>query len=158
MSLKSFVFAATSAAALTLAGAAMAGGMMVEDAYARVSTKMSASGAAFMQIMNDTGADDRLIDVRSDVAERVELHTHQGDANGVMKMVHVEEGFAVPAGEVHMLKRGGDHVMFLGLTQTLHHGDVVPLTLVFEKAGEINVEVPVDLERKPGHGGMKHNN
>jgi copper(I)-binding protein len=156
MSFKSFVFAATSATAITLAGAAMAGGMMVQDAYARVSTKMSASGAAFMQIMNHTGADDRLVDARSDVAERVELHTHLSDANGVMKMVHVEEGFAIPAGETHMLKRGGDHVMFLGLKESLHHGDVVSLTLVFEKAGEVSVEVPVDLERKPNHGGMKH--
>ncbi|MEL0437510.1 copper chaperone PCu(A)C [Phycobacter sp. K97] len=156
MSFKSFVFAASSVAALTLAGAAMAGGMMVHDAYARVSTKMSASGAAFMQIMNHTGADDRLINARSDVAERVELHTHLSDANGVMKMVHVEEGFAIPAGETHMLMRGGDHVMFLGLKETLHHGDMVPLTLVFEKAGEVSVDVPVDLERKPGHGGMMH--
>lgn len=156
MSFKSYVFAATSAVAMTLAGAAMAGGMMVEDAYARVSTKMSASGAAFMQIMNHTGADDRLIDARSDVADRVELHTHQSDANGVMKMVHVEEGFAIPAGETHMLKRGGDHVMFLGLKQTLHHDDSVPLTLVFEKAGEVTLDVPVDLERKPAHGEMMH--
>ena len=117
---------------------------------------MSASGAAFMQIMNHTGADDRLVDARSEVAERVELHTHLSDANGVMKMVHVEEGFAIPAGESHMLKRGGDHVMFLGLKESLHHGDVVSLTLVFEKAGEVSVEVPVDLERKPNHGGMKH--
>lgn len=154
MSFKTLVLAA--ATSLTFAGAVSAEGageMMVHDAYARASTKVAVSGAAFMEIVNHTGEDDRLIGVRSEISERVELHTHIGDANGVMKMVHVEEGFALPAGETHMLKRGGDHVMFLGLKQPLEQGDVLPVTLVFEKAGEKTIEVIVDLERKPAHGG-----
>ncbi|MGR3759930.1 copper chaperone PCu(A)C [Roseobacteraceae bacterium NS-SX3] len=157
MSLKT-LFAAT-AAAITLAFASIAGDMqkiMVEDAYARVSTANAKSGAAFMQVVNHGEADDRLVDVRSDIAARVELHTHMDQGDGVMKMVHVEEGFAIPAGETRMLKRGGDHVMLMGLKQELKHGDVVALTLVFEQAGEVALEVPVDLERKPGHGGMGH--
>ncbi|KIC14813.1 copper chaperone PCu(A)C [Leisingera sp. ANG-Vp] len=158
MSLKSVVLAAAAAAAF--AASAFAGDahkIMVHDQYARVSSPTAKAGAAFMEIMNHTGEDDRLIDVRSDVAARVQLHTHQEDANGVMKMMHVEEGFAVAAGETHMLKRGGDHVMFMGLSQSLNHGDVVKVTLVFEKAGEIEVEVPVDLERKAeGHGHGDH--
>ncbi|MEX0303014.1 MAG: copper chaperone PCu(A)C [Leisingera sp.] len=158
MSLKSVVLAAAAAAALaTSAFAGDAHKIMVHDPYARVSSPTAKAGAAFMEIMNHTGEDDRLIDVRSDAAARVQLHTHQEDANGVMKMMHVEEGFAVPAGATHMLKRGGDHVMFMGLSQALHHGDVVKVTLVFEKAGEVEIEVPVDLERKAeGHGDMDH--
>ncbi|KIC12317.1 copper-binding protein [Leisingera sp. ANG-M1] len=154
MSLKSVVLAAAAAAAFaTSAFAGDARKIMVHDPYARVSSPTAKAGAAFMEIMNHTGEDDRLIDVRSDAAARVQLHTHQEDANGVMKMMHVEEGFAVPAGAAHMLKRGGDHVMFMGLTQGLNHGDVVKVTLVFEKAGEIEIEVPVDLERKAeAHG------
>ena len=158
MSLKSVVFAA--AAAVAAAGSAFAGdamNIMVHDQYARVSSPTAKAGAAFMEIMNNGGEDDQLIDVRSDVAARVQLHTHMESGEGVMKMMHVEEGFAVPAGETHMLQRGGDHVMFMGLKQALNHGDVVKLTLVFEKAGEIEVEVPVDLERKAeGHGQMDH--
>lgn len=153
MSLKATLIAA--AAALTLAGAAAADGakIMVHDQYARVSTKMATSGAAFMEIMNMGAEADQLVAVRSDIAARVELHTHMENADGVMKMMHVEEGFAIPAGGSHMLQRGGDHVMFLGLKQQLNHGDIVPLTLVFEQAGEISIEIPVDLERKAGHGG-----
>lgn len=162
MSLKSVVFAA--AAVLSFAGsvAAEEAKIMVHDQYARVATKMSTSGAAFMEIMNMGAEADQLIEARSDVAKRVELHTHMESGDGVMKMVHVEEGFTIPASGSHVLQRGGDHVMFMGLKQELNHGNVVTVTLVFKNAGEVNIEVPVDLERKPAHGGghghMKHSN
>lgn len=157
MSFKSLAAAAAAAAAFLLTGPALAGDMapiMVQDAYARASTQMSTSGAAFMVLTNHGDQDDRLVAASSDVAERVELHTHIQDANGVMKMVEIEGGIALPAGGSHALQRGGDHIMFLGLTRPLDHGDIVNLTLSFEKAGEIAVEVPVDLERKPMHGKM----
>ena len=51
-----------------------------------------------------------------------------------------------------MLQRGGDHVMLMGLNQSPAQGDEITITLVFETAGEIEVTVPVDLERKPEHG------
>ena len=154
MSFKSTLFAA--AAALSLAVPALAGDIMVQDPYARTSTMMSKSGAAFMVLMNHGAEDDRLIGASSDVAKRVELHTHIEDANGVMQMVEVEEGFPIPAGGMHALARGGDHVMFMGLNRTLEQGDIVTLTLTFEKAGDMTIEVPVDLERKP-MGGMNMN-
>ncbi|MBK1635173.1 copper chaperone PCu(A)C [Rhodovulum adriaticum] len=133
--------------ALGLAGPALAGEIAITDPYARASTMMSKSGAAFMVIENAGTQDDRLVAATSDVAAKVELHTHEEDANGVMRMVEVEEGFAIPAGGQHVLARGGDHVMFLGLTRPLEQGDMVSVTLTFEKAGEMVVEVPVDLER-----------
>ena len=157
MSFKSTCIAAL--AATTMALPVFAGDMskiIVDDSYARVSTAESKSGAAFMMIMNHTDADDRLIAVSTDIAERAELHTHKEDANGVMKMMHVEEGFAVAAGGMHSLERGGDHIMLMGLTQSLAHGDTVSVTLTFEKAGDITVDIPVDLERKPDHGAMNH--
>ncbi|MGR3636430.1 MAG: copper chaperone PCu(A)C [Shimia sp.] len=156
MSLKVITLAALAATAIGAAVPALAE-IKVEDAYARVSTPMSKSAAAFMVISNDGDTADRLVDVISDISKRTELHTHKDDGNGNMSMVHVEEGFEVPAGGEHVLTRGGDHVMFMGLGNGLAHGDVVPLTLVFENAGEISIEVTVDLERKPEHGKMmKH--
>ena len=155
MSLIKTAFAAI--AAVSFALPAFAGDIMIEDPYARASTGMSKSGAAFMIIKNMGEADDRLVAAASDVAMRVELHTHISDANGVMKMVQVEEGFAIPAGGAHALQRGGDHVMFMGLNRPLEQGDTVTVTLTFEKAGEMTVDVPVDLERQPMHGGMQMN-
>lgn len=143
-------------AATSLALPAFAEGMMVNDPYVRSSTPSSVTGAAFFTLMNDTGSDDRLIGASSDIAEKVELHTHIEDENGVMKMTHLEDGIAVAAGEMHAFERGGDHIMFMGLSAPLEQGATVDVTLTFEKAGEVQVQIPVDHERKPDHGAMKH--
>lgn len=144
MSLIKSLLAAT---AVAFALPAFAGDITVKDPYARVSAAMSKSGAAFMEIVNAGSEDDRLVSAASEIADRVELHTHKADSAGVMQMIHVPEGFAIPAGSTHALARGGDHVMFLGLRESLEQGDTVKVTLTFEKAGEIVVDVPVDLQR-----------
>lgn len=147
-----------SLAALLLATTAHAD-MMIDDAYARASTANAKSGAAFMMITNHSEEGDRLIAAASDAAKRVELHTHI-EKDGVMNMVHVEEGFAFEAGETVALERGGKHVMLMGLTQPLNDGEMVKVTLTFEKAGDVEVEIPIDLKRKPKKAmgqGMKHN-
>ncbi len=148
------------AAAILAAGVAFAhDGVHVENAYAITSGPGAMSGAVFFEIVNhSTTAPDRLISASSDVAQRVELHTHLIDANGVARMVEVEDGFAVAPGETHVLERGGDHVMLMGLTRPLADGDIFELKLVFEREGEVVVEVPVDLDRatapmQHGHGG-----
>ncbi len=160
MSLKSTAFTALAAFTLTLAAPAMAQEIHVLDPYARSASPMAKTGAAFMQIENIGDADDRLIAASSPAATMVQLHTHR-EVDGVMKMVQVEEGFVVPAGETIFLQRGGDHVMLMGLTEPFEQGKTIPLTLVFETSGEIEIEVPVDLAREAGQGhdqghGHKH--
>tara|TARA_R110002110_G_scaffold92155_41_gene240019 strand:+ start:1589 stop:2050 length:462 start_codon:yes stop_codon:yes gene_type:complete len=148
----------TAAVAATLLATPAFAEIIVRDAYVRSSTPSSVTGAAFMVLMNDGAEDDRLIAATSDVAGRVELHTHIEDENGVMKMTEIEGGLNVPAGSMHMLQRGGDHVMFMGLNAPLEQGGAVAVTLTFEKAGDVQVMIPVDHERKPDHGAMKHGN
>jgi copper(I)-binding protein len=145
-------------AVLSLAGVASAD-IVINDAYARSSGPAAMAGAAFMEIVNTGAEDDRLVAVRSDAAKKVELHTHIAGEDGVMKMRDVEGGFPVPAGGHALLARGGDHVMFMGLNGPFEQGATVPVTLVFEKAGEIAVEIPVDLERQEpamDHSRTKH--
>ncbi len=133
-------------------------GVQIENPYARVSSPKAASGAIFLTIANHAATDDRLLSAASDVAERVQLHTHNMTAEGVMQMIHVETGFVIPAKGEHALDRGGDHVMLLGLTRSLKPGDIISLTLTFENAGNIIVEVPVnnDVAAGAGHDGMDH--
>lgn len=119
-------------------------GVQINDAYTLTMGGVGASGAVFLEITNHAAVDDRLIDAKSDVAEKVELHTHKDDGNGVMQMLHVPEGFVIPAHGAHALERGGDHVMLMGLKQELKDGDIVALTLVFELAGTVQIEAPVD--------------
>ena len=145
MKLRNILFAAI--VAVITGTSLLAADVMVMDAYARVASKVAKSGAAFMMIHNHSHQDDRLIAASSDVAKRVELHTHL-EENGVMKMTKLEDGMPVPAGGMHALKRGGDHVMFMGLTRSLEHRDMFELTLTFEHAGDVTLTVPVDLERQ----------
>lgn len=138
----------------------------IHDAYARSATKVAKTGAAFFEVVN-TGAADQLIGVSSDVAPKVELHTHMDMGEGVFKMMHVEEGFSIPADGMHALMRGGDHVMFMGLVKGFEDGETVSITLHFKNAGDVPVEIAVDNARKPsemmdhskmGHDDMKKSN
>lgn len=119
----------------------------VEEPYLRSSLPTSTSGAAFLALRNMTGQDDRLIGARSDLSGRVELHTHSEDANGVMRMGEIEDGVPLADGETHVFARGGDHLMFMGLDAPLEQGQLVPVTLIFETAGEVEIIIPVDLDR-----------
>jgi copper(I)-binding protein len=138
MSLKSTLVATLTA--FTLATPALAE-IEIHEPYARSSNAMA--GAAFMMIHNSGDADDHLLDVTSDAAQRVELHTHIEDENGVMRMVHVKEGFVLPAGGDILLQRGSNHIMFMGLTAPFVQDDVITIILVFENSGEVTVEIPV---------------
>lgn len=131
-------------------------GVVVEGAYVRSNGASAKAGAAFMVIKNYNATDDRLIAVTTDVANKAELHTHIEGHDGVMLMRPDKDGFEVPAGGDAHLKRGGDHVMMMGLKHALKQGDTVSITLTFEKAGEITVQVPVDLNRKPASDEAHH--
>lgn len=144
---------AASLAALFALPALACDGFEVHDAYARTSTAMSQTGAAFMVIHNHGETDCHITGARSEIAARTELHTHSEDAQGVMRMIHVEEGFPLPVDGEVILERGGHHVMFMGLNQALAQGDVVEVTFTFADGAEKTVDVTVDLERAAtGHG------
>ncbi len=124
-------------------------GIEITDAYFRAPGKMAKAGAAFMRIVNRSGQADRLIGARSDMAKMVQTHTHVAADDGVVKMRHVPEGFEIPAGGERLLARGGDHLMFMGLTRPVIDGQKVTVTLLFERAGEVTVEMPIDLKHVP---------
>ena len=142
-------FLAGSVFLMFLGSLASAQDIKITDAYARSAGKMAKSGAAFLVIENLSGTEDRLMEVWSDAAKRVQLHTHVKGDDGVMKMRHVEQGFGIPAQGQHVLKRGGDHIMFMGLVTPWEDGDVLNVTLHFEKAGDVPVAIPVDQNRNP---------
>lgn len=154
MSFKSVVLSALTAASFAVPAFAE---IEFHDQFARSSNP--AAGAAFMIIHNHGDTDDRLLGVSSDIAARVELHTHIEDANGVMRMTHIEEGFDLPAGGEIAMVRGAEHVMFMGLSEPMEQGDVIEVTFEFEQAGDITIEIPVDQDRAAdpaGHEGHGH--
>lgn len=153
--------------ALALAGCAwpvlaQGTGPKVSDAWARPTVQGQQGGGGFMTITGGAVAD-RLVGARAAVAERMELHTMAMEGN-VMRMREVP-AIDVPAGGTVKLAPGGLHLMFMGLKQPLANGSTVPVTLRFEKAGEMTVELKVmprpmgGAEARhdhKGHGGHKH--
>ena len=127
--------------------------VMAKEAWARSRTPTAKVGGAFMMLHNMGKEDDRLIGARSPISGRTEVHTTKM-TDGVMKMIHLKEGIEVKAGETVMLKPGGYHVMFMGLKEPMSEGKTFPVTLIFQKAGE--VEVMVSVKKAGAMGGMKH--
>ncbi len=137
---------------------ALSQNIQIGHQYARAASPIAKTGAAFMHIMNMGDEDDQLIAVITDAARNPELHTHIME-DGIAKMREVEGGFTVPAGGATILERGGLHIMMMGLTQRFVQGEMISLTLVFEKAGEVTIEVPIDNERQEtpmDHSTMDH--
>ncbi len=114
------------------------------------------AGGAFLSIENKGAAADRLLSASSPVAKTVEIHNHIKDGD-IMRMRPVD-GIDLPAGGKVELKPGGYHVMLMGLNKPLKEGERFPLTLQFEKAGKIDVEIAVDKPGAgtPAHGEHKH--
>ncbi len=137
------------------------GDLTISDAWSRETTPAQKAGAGYMIVRNAGSSDDRLVAAAAAVAERVELHTHIME-DGVAKMRQVE-AIDVPAGGEAKLAPGGLHIMFIGLTGPLEEGTSFPLTLTFENAGAVEVEVPIrdvragaDMGGHNDHGTMNH--
>ncbi len=128
------------------------GPVAIHDPYARASGRMAQMGGVFMGVENRSDRELHIVGARSDAARKTQLHTTIMQ-DGVMRMIHLEDGVRIAPGEIHWFKRGGDHIMLMGLRRPLENGDKVHVVLIFEKAGEHGFDVPVDNER--GGPGMK---
>ncbi len=114
--------------------------VVVSDPWARASILASRPGAAYVTAESDE--DDRLIGASTPIADRVMIHAVETDANGVGRMVH-RETLDLLAGEAVNFAPGGMHLMLMDLSEKLVEGSTFPLTLHFEAAGEVTVDVPV---------------
>jgi len=99
------------------------------------------NGAVYATLVNPGKESDALVAATSNAADTVELH-ESFQATGMMKMRRVEK-IDVPAGERVEMQPGGYHIMLLNLTRELKPGEVVDLTLHFQRAGKIAVGAQV---------------
>ncbi len=121
--------------------------------YARPTRDGQLVSGGYLKLTNK-GPADRLLSASSPVAGATEIHSMTMDGN-VMKMRQVD-AIELASGQTVELKPGGYHLMLMGLKAPLKAGDKVPLTLKFEKAGEvvvtINVEEPkLQTDAAPDH-------
>lgn len=149
--MKSIAIAAALLLGLSVAGGAAAADIEVVNPFMRAAPMAGGTGAAFMTIHNHGGAD-RLVSVAADISKSVELHTHVKDGD-IYRMRKVE-ALTLPEHGSAELKPGGDHIMFIGLNAPVKEGTTVSLTLTFEKAGKVAVQLPVQAAgaMAPGAG------
>jgi periplasmic copper chaperone A len=158
--MRTHIAAALAASLLTAAATAAIAheftreGVTVAHPWARATPGGAKVGGAYLEIKAAAGKGDRLIGARSPVAGGAEIHNHVMDG-GVARMRRVE-AIIVPAGKSVVLEPGGYHVMLVDLKQPLKQGDLIKLTLVFERVGEIEVDATVEPIGATGPHGFDH--
>ena len=131
------------------------GDLVVEQPVAAASAKLAKTGAGYMAITNTGDMPDRLLAVKADFP-MVQVHASV-EQDGVARMVHLENGIELLPGETVTLAPGGLHVMFMGLGEPLVEGETIDATLVFEKAGDLDVIFTIEsrseiMQMHMGHG------
>jgi periplasmic copper chaperone A len=154
---KTVLLALLMAASLpTLAHEYEAGELHIEHPWSREMPPVAPTAAAYFVIHNKGAEADRLLGASTPHAGKAELHEHV-HADGLMKMQHVQT-VVIPAGGEVKFEPMGYHVMLFNLQQQGKEGERFPLTLTFEKAGAVDVEVavqreaPAAAEPATGHG------
>jgi copper(I)-binding protein len=127
--------------ALCAVSVAKASPFMVHDVFARATVPGQSDGAAYLTIMNHGDQPDRLLEASSNAAQAVELHsTHT--LNGVAHMQR-ETTLEIPVHGRLAFQPGGYHLMLVGLKAPLKAGDTIKLGLRFERAGLVEIKIPV---------------
>jgi copper(I)-binding protein len=109
------------------------------------------NGVIYLTITNSSDEDDALVSATTDRAQQVELHEMSVEEQ--VATMHPADGpLPIPAGETVTLEPGGLHLMMVNLNESNRAGDVFELTLTFERAGDVSIEVPVrpDAEAQDG--------
>ena len=143
--MKSMLFAAVLAlvANAALAHEYKAGSLEIKHPWARATPKGASVAGGYMTIINTGTAPDRLVGGSTPMAGKFEIHQMAMD-DGVMKMRPLPNGIEIKPGQTVEFKPGSNHLMFVGLKQPFEQGRRVKGTLVFEKAGTVEVEYAVE--------------
>ncbi len=118
------------------------GSLEISQPWTRATAPTAKAGGGYVTITNKGTTPDRLIAVRSAVSDKAEIHEMKMEGN-VMRMRELAKGLEIPPGATVELKPGGYHIMFMDLKAPMAKDAKVPVTLVFEKAGSIDVDLVV---------------
>lgn len=141
--------------AVTLAGPALAhdyrvGDLRIEHPWSRATPPGTPMGVGYLKVVNAGDTPDRLLGASSPAAGRVQIH-RTVEKDGTTTMVHQADGVAVPANGSVRFAPGSYHLMLMGLESPLEADARVPVTLRFERAGVVEIE----LEVRPLAGGTQ---
>jgi periplasmic copper chaperone A len=136
------------ACAVALSSAACAadykvGAIEIDHPWSRAVPKGASVAAGYLTIRNTGSEPDRLVSGSTPVAGRFEVHEMSMD-NGVMRMRPVADSLEIKPGQTVELKPQSFHIMMTGLKQPIEKGKSFKGTLVFEKAGAVEVDFNVE--------------
>lgn len=135
------VFVMVLALSLPALAAGQGSGMLVvTQPWSRATPPGAPTGVAYLEIANK-GPADTIVRLESPVAREVQMHTSYSEG-GMMRMRPVAT-LEIPAQGRVQFKPGGLHLMLIGLKQPLKEGEHIGLTLVFQNAGPVHVDVIV---------------
>ena len=120
------------------------GQLHIEHPWSREMPPVAPTAAVYFVVHNNGDQADRLLSLDTPVAGKAELHEHV-HADGVMKMQQVP-AVEIPAGGEVRFEPMGYHVMLFDVKQQAKAGERFPLTLTFEKAGVVELDVAVQKE------------
>jgi copper(I)-binding protein len=145
MSLKATLIAAAMALAApaALAHDYKAGAIEIGHPWARATPRGASVAAGYIKLSNTGSTPDRLVGGTSEAAGRVEIHD-MTMTDGVMQMRPLKDGIELKPGQTVELKSGSFHLMMVGLKQQLQQGQRIKGTLIFEKAGPVDIEYQVE--------------
>jgi copper(I)-binding protein len=104
-------------------------------------------GAVYFDLANNGGADTAIASAFVDGAESAMLHSTT-ESGGTMSMEHVDS-VPVAKGATVSFAPGGNHVMAMGLSDTLTPGTSAEVTLTFSNGDKVSFPAEV---RAPGDG------
>nr|WP_224745960.1 copper chaperone PCu(A)C [Neiella litorisoli] len=123
--------------------------LTIENAYVRSVIPGVPNTAAFLSIANDCQQPVSLVSGQTDVADRVELHTHVHD-DGMMKMRQVD-AIVVPASGSVQLKPGGYHLMMMGVDPSINQATSIPILLTFSNGKQLSFDAPLKDVKSSHH-------
>jgi periplasmic copper chaperone A len=147
------LLAALILAAPALAHEIVAGDLHIIHPHIPQPAASAKAAGGYMAIANSGTEADRLIGVETGLAAKAEVHESKVDANGVGTMEPLDS-LVIPAGETVSLEQGGIHIMLMGLAGPLKEGEMHKATLIFERAGRVEIEFMIDPPA--GMGKMDH--
>jgi copper(I)-binding protein len=124
------------------AGAQAASGLMIMNARALASIPGAPTSVVYLSVHNAGGSSDRLVSASTPLARKVEFHS-SSLSQGVVSMRPLA-GVNIAVGSMVEFRNGGNHLMLVGLLRPLVAGTKLPLTLHFQKAGDLTVMLPVE--------------
>ncbi len=120
-----------------------AGNIEIVHPFFRETPPGAKTGAGYVIVRNTGSEPDKLIGIETEAAAKVTFHRTVTE-NGMAKMLPIEGGLEIPTGGEYRLGLDGSHAMLEGLTAPIDLGFLLDGTLIFEKAGRVDITFEVE--------------